>query len=523
MRIRIGPGCRSWIPRAATTASSAWSKTTANSSPRQSISVPFVSSTALRTSRRCSSSAAGYASPSFCTSRVEPSISVKRRVTLIGSSLRPCLRRFEGRNREIRSTANRMGEAAALCHHSPHDLGADRRRSPKLPRQRARPARGGRAGGRGRGGGRSDRPPRGRAAPAAGRSPRRAAARHRRIRGGIASLGERRSAGDPRLEPRRLRLRPPGRAERGRGLHPEGRAVRRSDRRASRVTRIQRYWPLVAASALLLAGIAGATGAVSTHQSLALTVLGPLAGLAFVAAGLVGWSLRPDNGTGRLLVVIGFVFLIFTTLWASNDSVLYTTGNAFGSIYLAIFAQLLLTYPAGRLRTRRERVAIVALYCVAAAAALVPTFFRAKDTSCLNCPHNAFLIYDSKQTADVLNAIFSIVGIVVFASLFVVLALRWRQATPARRRVLAPVYICGGASVLFLGLGFGVSFASSTAGGVFWALALTCFIALPFCFVGGLLRWRVSRAGMRMLEDAGSSEAEASLHRALRDPSLRLA
>ena len=289
------------------------------------------------------------------------------------------------------------------------------------------------------------------------------------------------------------------------------------------MTRIQRYWPLVAASALLLAGIAGATGAVSTHQSLALTVLGPLAGLAFVAAGLVGWSLRPDNGTGRLLVVIGFVFLIFTTLWAANDSVLYTTGNAFGSIYLAIFAQLLLTYPAGRLRTRRERVAIVALYCVAAAAALVPTFFRAKDTSCLNCPHNAFLIYDSKQTADVLNAIFSIVGIVVFASLFVVLALRWRQATPARRRVLAPVYICGGASVLFLGLGFGVSFASSTAGGVFWALALTCFIALPFCFVGGLLRWRVSRAGMRMLEDAGSSEAEASLHRALRDPSLRLA
>ena len=152
------------------------------------------------------------------------------------------------------------------------------------------------------------------------------------------------------------------------------------------MTRIERLWPFIAGGAVLLAGIAGATGAMSTHQGVALTVLGPLAGLAFVGAGLLGWYLRPDNGTGRLLVVIGYVFLIFTTLWAANDSVLYTTGNAFGSIYLAIFAQLLLTYPAGRLRTRRERVAIVALYSVAAAAALVPTFFQAKDTSCLNCP-----------------------------------------------------------------------------------------------------------------------------------------
>jgi PAS domain S-box-containing protein len=289
--------------------------------------------------------------------------------------------------------------------------------------------------------------------------------------------------------------------------------------------RIQRYWPLVGASALVMAGIAATTGAVSTHQGLALTVLGPLAGLAFVGAGLLGWILRPDNGTGRLLVVIGFVFLVFTTLWAANDSVLYTTGNAFGSMYLAIFAQLLLSYPAGRLSTRLERVAVISLYCVATAAALLPTFFRGGvDTSCPTCPSNAFLVYNSRHTADVLNGIFSVAGIVVFASLFVVLAVRWRRATPATRRVLAPVYACGGAAVAFLGVGFAVDFASSTAGGVFWALALTCFIALPFFFVGGLLRWRLSRAGMRLLDAGVASpfEAEESLRHALGDPTLRL-
>jgi PAS domain S-box-containing protein len=291
------------------------------------------------------------------------------------------------------------------------------------------------------------------------------------------------------------------------------------------VTRIERFWPLVAALAIVLAALAGATGAVSTHQGLALSVIGPLAGLAFVGAGLLGWVLRPDNGTGRLLVIIGFVFLVFTTLWAANESVLYTTGNAFGSVYLAIFAQLLLSYPAGRLRTRFERGAIIALYVVAAAAALLPTFFQAKDTSCKSCPANAFLIHDSKQTADAINAVFSIAGLVVFVSIFVVLALRWRHASPARRRVLAPVYASGGAAVAFLGLGFAVNFVNHLAGDVFWAMALVCFVALPFFFVGGLLRWRFHRAGVRMLLDSGEStpsEAEALLRRALGDPSLRL-
>jgi PAS domain S-box-containing protein len=289
--------------------------------------------------------------------------------------------------------------------------------------------------------------------------------------------------------------------------------------------RIERFWPLVAGLALVLAALSGATGAISTHQGLALTVIAPFAGLAFVGAGLLGWVLRPDNGTGRLLVIIGFVFLVFSTLWAANDSILYSTGNAFGAIYLATFAQLLLSYPAGRLRTRLERVAIVAMYVVAGAASILPTFFQAKDTSCKNCPANAFLIYDSKQTADAINAAFSIAGLVVFATIFVVLALRWRHASPARRRVLAPVYASGGAAIAFLGIGFAVGFASNLAGDIFWVTSLVCFIALPFFFVGGLLRWRVHRSGVRMLLDSGAatpSEAEGLLRRALGDPSLRL-
>jgi PAS domain S-box-containing protein len=292
------------------------------------------------------------------------------------------------------------------------------------------------------------------------------------------------------------------------------------------MTRIERFWPLVAAFALVLAALAAATGVVSTHVSVALAVIGPLAGLAFVGAGLLGWVLRPDNGTGRLLVIIGLVFLVLSTLWAANDSVLYTTGNALGAIYLATFAQLLLSYPAGRLRTRFERGAIISLYAIAGAASLLPTFFLAKDTSCKNCPANAFLIYDSKDTAHTINTVFNIAGLLVFATIFVVLALRWRHASRARRRVLAPVYASGGAAVAFLGIGFAVGFASGLASDILWVTSLACFISLPFFFVGGLLRWRVNRAGVRMLLDSGEStpsEAEVLLRRALGDPSLRLA
>ena len=291
------------------------------------------------------------------------------------------------------------------------------------------------------------------------------------------------------------------------------------------MTRIDRLWPAIAAGALLLAAIDATTGLVSNHQGPILTLVSPLAGLAFVGAGLLGWRLRPDNGTGRLLVAVGLVFMGLATLWAANNAVLYAVGNAAGAVYLAIFTQLLLSYPAGRLRSRLERGAIVALYCVAVSASLLPSLFQKKKT-CSTCPGNAFLIHDSRTTADLLQAAFSVAGIAAFASVLLVLALRWRHASPARRRVLAPVYASGAGAAAFLVLGFAVTFASTAAGNVFWALALACFIALPFCFVGGLLRWRLSRAGTRMLLEPGAgspSDAEASLRRALGDPSLRLA
>ena len=292
------------------------------------------------------------------------------------------------------------------------------------------------------------------------------------------------------------------------------------------MTRARKLWLTVGTASLLLAVVDAVTNALSNHEGLVWVIVTPLAGLTFVAAGLAGWVLRPDNGTGRLLVAVGVVFMVLATLWAANDSLLATLGATLGSVYLAIFAHLLLVYPSGRLRTRLERVTVVSLYAIALMASVLPIFFQ-KDLGCSKCPPNDFRVVNSQHTADILQGIFSALGIVVFVGIFIVLAVRWHHSSAARKRVVRPVYISGGAAAVFLGIGFATGFASGTASSVFWAAALVSFLALPYFFVGGLLRGRYSRAGVRLLLDSPDaptpSEAEASLRRALSDPTLKLA
>jgi PAS domain S-box-containing protein len=291
------------------------------------------------------------------------------------------------------------------------------------------------------------------------------------------------------------------------------------------MTQARKLWLTVGAASLALAVLDVVANAVSNHESLVWVIVTPLAGLTFVAAGLAGWMLRPDNGTGRLLVAVGLTFMALAALWAANNSLLATLGTALGSVYLAIFAHLMLAYPSGRLRTRLERSTVVSLYTIALLASVLPIFFQ-RDLGCSKCPPNDFRVVNSQHTADILQGIFSALGVAVFVGIFVLLAVRWRRASPARRRVLRPVYLSGGAAAVFLGIGFGIGFASGTVGGVFWIAALVSFLALPYFFVGGLLRGRYSRAGLRLLLDSPDeptpSEAEASLRRALSDPTLRL-
>ena len=250
------------------------------------------------------------------------------------------------------------------------------------------------------------------------------------------------------------------------------------------------------------------------------------AGIAFVGAGLVAWSRRPGNAMGKLLVLGGLSWLAFAPLWTSNDSLLYTSGNAFGTIPIAILLLIVALYPEGRPTNPLERALALVLFPVAILSGLLPTFFEGEFSfGCTGCPSNRFLIADNKQVYDVLQAAFALVGIVFFLGVVVLAVLRWRRATPAMRRVLKPVYLTGGVSVAAIGIGFAVGFASTTIGEILWIVALVGVVLLPFALLAGLLQTSLMLGVRRLLDyadDPTSEGAQDAIRKALGDPTARL-
>jgi len=53
-------------------------------------------------------------------------------------------------------------------------------------------------------------------------------------------------------------------------------------------------------------------------------------GLSFAASGVIAWARRPENNTGRLLLVVGFTWFL-GLLGAANDAVVSTIGRLPGT------------------------------------------------------------------------------------------------------------------------------------------------------------------------------------------------
>jgi len=250
------------------------------------------------------------------------------------------------------------------------------------------------------------------------------------------------------------------------------------------------------------------------------------AGLAFVGSGLVAWARRAENGTCRLLVLGGLAWLVMAPLWTANDSLLYTIGNAFGSIPIALLLLIVALYPEGRPTSKHERRFVVGLFPVAILAGLLPTLFQGSfNIDCHGCPSNRFLVSDNTRVYDILQGAFGLVGVVVFLGVVVFVLRRWRAATPAMRRVLKPVYLTGGVAVAAIGVGFGVGFVSGTAGGALWIFALVGVVLLPFALLAGLLQTSLMLGMRRLLDyadDPVSEGAQAAVRRAIGDPTARL-
>lgn len=291
-----------------------------------------------------------------------------------------------------------------------------------------------------------------------------------------------------------------------------------------------RLWLIVGGASLAAGCGAIALIATSDHAGNQISngILIPLISWAYALSGLVAWTRRPENTTGRLLVLLSFVWLA-PVLDDSGSAAVFTLGQLLGALSLAVFVHLLIAYPSGRLTTRLERT-LVPLGYVLAIVANGSVLLLDPQPNCAakgKCPNNVLVVSHHQAAADALVAVWDIVAFVFFV--FVVLAIvrRWRRETATARRALRNVFFVGSLAVLLLAIGFALDPLSKGAGTACATLALLVFGTLPFFILGGVLGSRLARAGVaellvRVRETASLDETQEALRDALRDPELLL-
>ena len=290
-----------------------------------------------------------------------------------------------------------------------------------------------------------------------------------------------------------------------------------------------RVWLTLGPIALAAGGGALALVLTSEHEEQALltAVLALMIGWAFIAAGLIARTRRPENRTGVLLLIVGFSFFA-GALAESNNSLVFTIGFTLGSIFVAALIHLLLAYPSGRLVTRWQRGVVILSYATALLAQLVPQLFLVTpNDDCQDCPENAFLIVDSPTAHSVSAVLFEGLGALIVLVVAITLFLRWRASSPAARRLLGPVLLAGGGTLLLFGIGIAVYPLSSFVSNVLALGAALLFMAVPFVFLWGVLRSRLARSELgALLADTEEMptlvETQDALRLALRDPTVEL-
>jgi signal transduction histidine kinase len=256
-------------------------------------------------------------------------------------------------------------------------------------------------------------------------------------------------------------------------------------------------------------------------------LLDALTGLGYFLGGVVALDRRPGNRLGPIMVLLGVTW--FCGNWAElRWAWLLPMLNLGTAVSAALLAHLLLGYPSGRLGTAYERALVVAAYVVTlgtTAGALLTLDPAA--TGCTDCPPPPALWPDATVSAG-----FARVGddaALVLGPLFLLaLALRWRRATAAARRELAPLGLAAAllATVYLLG-----PFGGSDPDGfgyLLWELRAVLQILVPVVFLVGLLTTRFAQSAIGGLvvdlqDPVPPGQLRSLLARTLADPGLDVA
>ncbi len=256
-------------------------------------------------------------------------------------------------------------------------------------------------------------------------------------------------------------------------------------------------------------------------------------GWSFAGTGLFAWWRRPHNRIGALMTAVGLTWMA-PALYFTSDSGLFLAGQLIAALPYGFLVQMLLSFPDGRLHSRLDRlVAAGAWFDVTVmqwAGLLFAQFPRFEG--CHGCPSNPVLVADERGVYEALNDAQRVLAIVLIVGLVVALYQRWRSFSPSQRRALSPVLWAGGVALSVEAMVFAAALAGVPNGtqDKLYLIGLLPLAAVPYAFLAGLLRSRLTRAGavselVERLSDADEPRlgVREALAQALGDPSLQLA
>ncbi|MFF2272512.1 sensor histidine kinase [Agromyces sp. NPDC058136] len=243
----------------------------------------------------------------------------------------------------------------------------------------------------------------------------------------------------------------------------------------------------------------------------------PAVALVWFIAGTIAWRRRPSSRTG-LLIWVGGVAILAAGLINTELPFGVVIGYVFSTAMVAVTVHLLLGFPSGRLPDTRSRVIVVAAYLVALVLQ-APRYVFGSGLFAPTIPANPGL-------AAVGSEVQRWTGYAVVFATAVLLGLRLRAASPARRRVLAPLYGYGMASVVLIPLIPTLLRSAPITVIVAVQLSLIAGVAIAFT-VGVLLGGFERTAELEELAawlgtESGREPLRSAIARALGDPSVEL-
>jgi signal transduction histidine kinase len=282
------------------------------------------------------------------------------------------------------------------------------------------------------------------------------------------------------------------------------------------------FWPAAVAAGGATAALI-LSGGIADSPSLT-AAIGLAVGLAWSLIGLEEWRRRPGRRIGPLMVFLGFAWFASLLVY-SSVSALYTLGLLIRPLFIAVLNHLLLAFPGGRLEGRLARAIVVTAYLDTTVVVALAAMFYQPDAAGVS---NLALVEPNAALSEALRNAARGIGVALLLASIVLIARRWRRATPPWRRAVAPVLWWGAAAAATGAVRLGHDSLGRPLGQVVELVFFAVLATMPLGFELGLLRSRLARGAVaELVVELGQTRAPGKLRdalaRALHDPLLALA